>query len=41
MGIEAPIAQTALRFTFGRDITAEDLDAAATELAAAVTRISG
>lgn len=41
MGIEASIAQTALRFTFGREVSAEDLSTAATELAAAVTRISG
>lgn len=39
MGIDGPVAQTAVRFTFGRDTTAADLDTAATELAAAVARI--
>lgn len=39
MGYDGPVAQTAVRFTFGRDTTAEDLDTAATELAAAVGRV--
>jgi len=41
MGIEAPVAQTAVRFTFGRDTTAEDLDAAADQVRAAVGRVKG
>lgn len=39
MGYDGPVAQTAVRFTFGRDTTGEDLDTAATELAAAVKRV--
>jgi cysteine desulfurase len=41
MGIEAPVAQTAVRFTFGRDTSAEDLAAAADEVRAAVGRVKG
>ncbi|VXB22967.1 cysteine desulfurase family protein [Aeromicrobium sp. 9AM] len=40
MGYEGPVAQTAVRFTFGRTTTAEDLDTAATELARAVAAVS-
>lgn len=39
MGIERTVAQTALRFSFGTDVTAEALETAATELAAAVARM--
>ncbi|MBP2413943.1 cysteine desulfurase [Arthrobacter stackebrandtii] len=39
MGVERTVAQTALRFSFASDITASELDAAATELAAAVERM--
>lgn len=39
MGIERSVAQTALRFSFGADVTAADLDTAAAELAAAVARM--
>lgn len=39
MGIERTVAQTALRFSFGPDVTAEALETAATELAAAVARM--
>ena len=41
MGYDGPVAQTAVRFTFGRDTTAEDLDTAADELAGAVARVLG
>lgn len=41
MGIEAEVAQTAVRFTFGRTTSQDDLDAAATELARAVAAIGG
>ncbi|MCW2801566.1 MAG: cysteine desulfurase, partial [Aeromicrobium sp.] len=40
MGYDGPTAQTAVRFTFGRTTTAEDLDITATELAAAVGRVA-
>lgn len=40
MGYESPVAQTAVRFTFGRTTTAEDLDTAATELVRAVAAVS-
>lgn len=40
MGYDSPVAQTAVRFTFGRTTTAEDLDTAATELARAVAAVS-
>ena len=39
MGIERTVAQTALRFSFGPDVTAEALETAATELVAAVARM--
>ena len=39
MGIERTVAQTALRFSFGTDVTAEALETAATELATAVARM--
>ena len=41
MGYDGPVAQTAVRFTFGRETTAEDLDTTATELAAAVAKVLG
>ena len=40
MGYEGAVAQTAVRFTFGRTTTAEDLATAATELARAVAAVS-
>ena len=40
MGYDGPVAQTAVRFTFGRTTTAEDLDTAATELVRAVAAVS-
>ncbi len=40
MGYAGPVAQTAVRFTFGRTTTAEDLDTAATELVRAVAAVS-
>lgn len=40
MGYEASVAQTAVRFTFGRTTTVDDLDTAATELARAVAAVS-
>lgn len=40
MGLDGPVAQTAVRFTFGRDTSAEDLDTAATETARAVVKVS-
>jgi cysteine desulfurase len=40
MGFDGPTAQTAVRFTFGRATTADDLDNTATELAAAVVRVA-
>ncbi|KAA1397954.1 cysteine desulfurase family protein [Aeromicrobium ginsengisoli] len=40
MGYDGPVAQTAVRFTFGRTTTAEDLDTAATELTRAVAAVS-
>jgi cysteine desulfurase len=40
MGYDGPVAQTAVRFTFGRTTTSEDLDTAATELARAVAAVS-
>ena len=39
MGLERGIAQTALRFSFGADVTAAQLGGAAEELAAAVERV--
>jgi len=39
MGIERGVAQTALRFSFGADVTAAGLDTAVDELAGAVDRI--
>ena len=39
MGIERTVAQTALRFSFGTDVSAGVLDTAAAELVAAVERI--
>ncbi len=39
MGVDRAVAQTALRFSFGADVTADALDTAADELAAAVERI--
>lgn len=39
MGYEAEVAQTAVRFTFGRTTTAGDLDTAATELVRAVAAL--
>lgn len=41
MGLDAETAQTAVRFTFGRTTTAEDLDTAADELVRAVAAVSG
>jgi cysteine desulfurase len=41
MGYDAPTAQTAVRFTFGHTTSADDLDAAATELIRAVSAVSG
>jgi len=40
MGYDGPVAQTAVRFTFGRTTSAEDLDTAATELKRAVAAVS-
>ena len=40
MGYAGPVAQTAVRFTFGRTTPAEDLDTAATELVRAVAAVS-
>lgn len=40
MGYDAAVAPTAVRFTFGRMTTAEELDAAATELVRAVAAVS-
>lgn len=39
MGVERELAQTALRFSMGAEITAAQLDVAATSLAAAVVRL--
>ena len=39
LGIERTVAQTALRFSFGSDVSAEALETAATELVAAVERM--
>lgn len=39
MGLERGVAQTALRFSFGADVTAAQLGGAAEELAAAVERV--
>lgn len=39
MGIERSVAQTALRFSFGAEVTATDLTTAATELTAAAERM--
>lgn len=39
MGVERAVGQTALRFSFGEDISERDLDRAATELVAAVARM--
>ncbi|MGO4384875.1 cysteine desulfurase family protein [Specibacter sp. RAF43] len=39
MGIEREVAQTALRFSFGSDVTGDQLDAAADELVLAVERV--
>lgn len=41
MGIEAEVAQTAVRFTFGRETTDDDLDAAADQLRRAVATVGG
>ena len=41
MGYDGPVAQTAVRFTFGRDTTAQDLSTAADELRQAVLRVRG
>ena len=41
MGVADEVAQTAVRFTFGRSTTADDLDAAATELVTAVHAVGG
>ncbi|MEJ7635330.1 cysteine desulfurase family protein [Aeromicrobium sp.] len=41
MGIDAEVAQTAVRFTFGRATTDADLDAAAGELVKAVASVGG
>ena len=41
MGVADEVAQTAVRFTFGRSTTADDLDAAATELVTAVHTVGG
>jgi cysteine desulfurase len=40
MGYDGPTAQTAVRFTFGRTTTADDLEVTATELTAAVGRVA-
>lgn len=40
MGIDRGVAQTALRFSFGADMTAEDLGRVADELQAAVERVT-
>ncbi len=40
MGVERTVAQTALRFSFGSDVTASELETAAAELAAAVERMA-
>ena len=40
MGYDREVAQTAVRFTFGQSITAEQLDEAATELARAVQGVT-
>lgn len=40
MGYDAPAAQTAVRFTFGRTTTTADLDTTATELVSAVGRVA-
>lgn len=39
MGLAGPVAQTAVRFTFDRDMSVDDLDTAAAELASAVARV--
>ncbi|MGA8988380.1 cysteine desulfurase family protein [Aeromicrobium sp.] len=41
MGLDADVAQTAVRFTFGRSTTTEDLDNAASRLVDAVGVVSG
>ncbi|MFV0425868.1 MAG: cysteine desulfurase family protein [Beutenbergiaceae bacterium] len=41
LGIEAEVAQTSVRFTFGRDVTAEQLDTAAQAVGAAVATVMG
>ena len=41
MGYDGPTAQTAVRFTFGRATSADDLDTAVTELVRAVSAVSG
>ncbi|MFC5678150.1 cysteine desulfurase family protein [Aeromicrobium endophyticum] len=41
MGVQPEIAQTAVRFTFGRETTDADLGTTAAELAAAVRTVSG
>ncbi|WP_411722212.1 cysteine desulfurase family protein [Mycetocola sp.] len=40
LGIPAEIAQTAVRFTFGTDLTQEDVDSAVTALTASVSAVS-
>jgi cysteine desulfurase len=41
MGVEPEIAQTAVRFTFGRTTTSDELDTAADELVRAVAAVGG
>lgn len=41
MGFEAEVARTAVRFSFGADTTADDVDAAAAALADAVSAVRG
>ena len=41
MGIDAATAQTAVRFTFGRTTSTEDLDTTVDELIRAVASVSG
>lgn len=41
MGFDGQVAQTAVRFTFGRDTSAEDLETAADEVRTAVGRVKG
>jgi cysteine desulfurase len=41
MGLEPEVAQTAVRFTFGRSTTTADLDRTAEELTRAVGTVAG